>query len=188
MLEAVLSRGDRRVGEAIYVAWKMGAKFDAWQDQYKYDVWMKAFEMNDLDPAFYAYRERELDELLPWDHISPGVSRRYLANEYKKIKIDLPPLQTAATAAMLAVFCRLSPNCGMKIQANCGFVLRFDHARIRIHFQREKRFNSPVTWICIRYGSVHSGAHICPCPIPRISSPTQNSAGMRSAAWFYQRC
>ena len=87
MLEAVLSRGDRRVGEAIYLAWKMGAKFDAWQDQYKYDVWMKAFEMNDLDPAFYAYRERELDELLPWDHISPGVSRRYLANEYKKSKL-----------------------------------------------------------------------------------------------------
>lgn len=87
MLEAVLTRGDRRVGEAIFNAWKMGAKFDAWQDQYKYEVWMQAFEQAGLDPAFYAYREREPEELLPWDHISPGVSRRYLVNEYKKSKV-----------------------------------------------------------------------------------------------------
>jgi radical SAM family uncharacterized protein len=87
MLEAVLTRGDRRVGEAIYTAWKMGAKFDAWQDQYKYDLWMKAFEQCGLDPSFYAYRARETDELLPWDHISAGVSRRTLLNEYHKSKL-----------------------------------------------------------------------------------------------------
>ena len=84
MLEAVLTRGDRRVGEAIFKAWQMGAKFDAWQDQYHYDTWMKAFEQSGFDPAFYAYRERTTQELLPWDHISPGVSRRYLVKEYEK--------------------------------------------------------------------------------------------------------
>lgn len=87
MLEAVLSRGDRRVGEAIYKAWHMGAKFDAWQDQYHYDLWMKAFEECGLDPSFYAYRERDPQELLPWDHISAGVRRQYLVKEYNKSKV-----------------------------------------------------------------------------------------------------
>lgn len=87
LLEAVLSRGDRRVGEVIFTAWQNGAKFDAWQDQYRYPIWMDAFEQCHLDPAFYAYRERETSELLPWDHISAGVSRKYLEKEYKKSSI-----------------------------------------------------------------------------------------------------
>lgn len=84
ILEAALSRGDRRMGEVIYTAWKMGAKFDAWQDQYKYLTWMEAFSACDLDPAFYVTRARALDEIFPWDHIQPGVSRKYLEKEYQK--------------------------------------------------------------------------------------------------------
>jgi radical SAM family uncharacterized protein len=84
LLEAALSRGDRRLGEVIYSAWQKGAKFDAWQDQYKYDVWMSAFEDCQIDPNFYVTRKRELNEVFPWDHISAGVSRAYLEKEYQK--------------------------------------------------------------------------------------------------------
>ena len=84
ILEATLSRGDRRLGKVIYTAWQMGAKFDAWQDQYQYNTWLAAFEACSIDPNFYIARTRALDEVFPWDHISAGVARKYLESEYKK--------------------------------------------------------------------------------------------------------
>jgi len=84
ILEAVLSRGDRRLADVIETAWKNGAKFDAWQDQFNYNVWMDAFDAHHLSVDFYTTRPRSLEEVFPWDHINPGVSRRYLESEYKK--------------------------------------------------------------------------------------------------------
>ena len=83
ILEAVLARGDRRLSGVIEDAWKRGAKFDAWMDQFNFNVWMDAFDAANLPPAFYTSRDRSLDEILPWDHISTGVSRRYLEREYQ---------------------------------------------------------------------------------------------------------
>lgn len=83
MLEAWLSRGDRRLGQVIYQAWKNGAKFDAWQDQYRFEYWHKAFEMAGIDPAFYTHRSRAETEVFPWDHISPAVRKSYLLTEYR---------------------------------------------------------------------------------------------------------
>ncbi|MHB0922963.1 MAG: TIGR03960 family B12-binding radical SAM protein [Bellilinea sp.] len=83
MLEAWLSRGDRRMSQVIYQAWKNGAKFDAWQDQYRFEHWQDAFELVGLDPAFYTHRSRTEDDIFPWDHISPGVRKSYLLGEYK---------------------------------------------------------------------------------------------------------
>lgn len=82
LLEAVLSRGDRRVGEVIYKAWKAGNRFDAWHEHFKFGNWLQAMEDCSLVPAFYANRERELDELLPWQHIDIGVSQSFLKREY----------------------------------------------------------------------------------------------------------
>lgn len=84
MLEAWLSRGDRRMGDVIFTAWQLGAKFDAWQDQFNAGAWQQAFMIANIDPAFYTHRTRELDEVLPWDHISIGVTKNYLINEYQK--------------------------------------------------------------------------------------------------------
>lgn len=82
LLEAWLSRGDRRMSEVIYQAWKVGAKFDAWQEHYSYDKWMEAFRSVGLDPAFYTHRPRSLDEAFPWDHISTGVRKKFLKQDY----------------------------------------------------------------------------------------------------------
>jgi radical SAM superfamily enzyme YgiQ (UPF0313 family) len=82
LLEAWLSRGDRRLAQVIYLAWKKGARFDAWQDQDNFAIWQAAFAEAGIDPAFYSHRTRALDEAFPWDHIHPGVTRRFLAQDY----------------------------------------------------------------------------------------------------------
>jgi radical SAM family uncharacterized protein len=81
-LEAVLSRGDRRLSRVIHTAWRLGAGFDAWSERFRYDLWLKAFEDCSIDPSFYANRTRPLDEVLPWNHIDTGVSIDYLKREY----------------------------------------------------------------------------------------------------------
>jgi len=80
-VEAVLSRGDRRVGQAIEAAWRDGARLDAWSEYFSFDRWMKAFETAGIDPHFYATRERGEDELFPWEVIDTGVSRDFLWRE-----------------------------------------------------------------------------------------------------------
>jgi radical SAM superfamily enzyme YgiQ (UPF0313 family) len=84
LLEAVISRGDRRIGKVIYRAWQMGAVFDGWGEQFKFDIWMDAFREEGIDPYFYTARVRPLDEPLPWGHIDTGVSVEFLKREYKK--------------------------------------------------------------------------------------------------------
>jgi radical SAM family uncharacterized protein len=82
LLEATLSRGDRRLAPAILRAWELGARFDGWGDQFNERAWGQAFADCGLDPDWYARRPRSTDEILPWDHISAGVSKRFLAEEW----------------------------------------------------------------------------------------------------------
>lgn len=82
MLEAWLSRGDRRMAEVVYLAWKHGAKFDAWNEHYAYQTWLEAFEIAGLTPEFYTHRHRPIDETFPWEHISTTVRKRFLADDY----------------------------------------------------------------------------------------------------------
>jgi len=82
LFEAWLSRGDRRLGKVIYRAWQLGAKFDAWQDQFNESVWKQAFIDNQLNPDFYIFRQRDLEEIFPWDHISTGVTKKHLKQDY----------------------------------------------------------------------------------------------------------
>jgi len=84
LLEAWLSRGDRRLSVVIESAWRNGAKFDAWHEWYDEAKWMSAFQSNHLDPAFYSKRSRSCDEILPWDHIHSGVSKKFLQHEFDK--------------------------------------------------------------------------------------------------------
>lgn len=83
-MEAVVSRGDRRVCRAIIRAWELGCKFDGWDQYFSFEKWMKAFEDIEVDAEFYALRRREIDEVLPWDHIDTGITKKYLRSEYKK--------------------------------------------------------------------------------------------------------
>ncbi len=99
LLEAVFARGDRKTCKVLLKAWEMGCKFDSWGEHFKFDVWMKAFEECGVDPYFYATRKRDYEELLPWDHIDIGVSKKYLMSEAKKALEE-----------------KVTPNC----RVNCG--------------------------------------------------------------------
>jgi radical SAM family uncharacterized protein len=84
LLEAVMSRGDRRLGRVIYHAWKLGSTFDAWGECFRYENWLRAFTDTGLEPSFYAHRQRSLDEVLPWGHIDSGVTTDFLEQEYHR--------------------------------------------------------------------------------------------------------
>ena len=81
LIEAVLARGDRRVGEVIYTAWKKGCKFDGWDEYFDFEKWKEAFNECGVTPDFYAYRKREYDEIMPWEHIDLGISKKFLARQ-----------------------------------------------------------------------------------------------------------
>ncbi len=82
--EAVFARGDRRLGAALKAAWDLGARFDGWSDHFREDLWALAMEQAGLELRFYSERERSRDEILPWDHLSAGVSRSHLWDEYER--------------------------------------------------------------------------------------------------------
>ncbi|MBR1866303.1 MAG: TIGR03960 family B12-binding radical SAM protein [Lachnospiraceae bacterium] len=85
-LEGVFARGDRRLSRVIYDAYASGCIFDAWTEFFDYEKWLSAFEKNGLSMSFYTTREREVDELLPWDFIDIGVTKRFLAAEWERAK------------------------------------------------------------------------------------------------------
>ncbi len=102
ILEGVLARGDRKLAPVIYDVYKQGAIFDAWSEFFSMERYEKAFEKYHIDIAFYTARERNADEVFPWDHIDAGVSKQFLLREWEKA--------TAGT---------VTPNCRMQCQG-CG--------------------------------------------------------------------
>ena len=93
LVESWLSRGDRRMSEVIYRAWKKGAKFDAWDEGRKFETWMEAFNELGIDPAFYTHRQRRTDEVFPWEHITAAVRKNFLFQDFRmslegQIRVD----------------------------------------------------------------------------------------------------
>lgn len=84
ILEAVFARGDRRVGQALLAAWKKGARFDGWSDCFDYDLWLEALAEAGIDKDLYAARDRDKNEVFPWEHIQPAVARGFLWREWEK--------------------------------------------------------------------------------------------------------
>ncbi len=83
-VEALLARGDRRLGPVIRRAWELGTRLDPWEDQFRADAWQQALVECGVDGDQFARRGRDLDEPLPWDHIDPGVSRTHLEREWRR--------------------------------------------------------------------------------------------------------
>lgn len=109
VLEAVFARGDRRVGEALLRAHQLGCKFDGWTEHYNDELWKQAFADTGIDIAFYNYRERSYDEILPWDIIDPLVTREFLMRENEKAK-----------AAQTTADCRQGcAGCGINKHTEC---------------------------------------------------------------------
>jgi len=103
-LEAVFSRGDRKLSALLESAWRAGCHFDGWSEFFDFDRWMKACEAAGIDPAGYAQRRFDYRETLPWDHIGAGLSKKYLAREHRR-----------ALAGEITPDCRTGkcPGCGL---------------------------------------------------------------------------
>lgn len=86
LLEGLLARGDRRVGRTILKAYENGALYDAWSETFHYDIWLKAMEETGISYDFYNFRTRTFDEILPWDFIHIGVTRKFLEREWERAK------------------------------------------------------------------------------------------------------
>ena len=84
VLEGIFSRGDRRLSQVVYSAFKRGARFDAWNDYFNWNIWQDAFSECNINPEFYL-RQRKKSELLPWDFIDVGLSKEALEKEAEKI-------------------------------------------------------------------------------------------------------
>jgi len=108
ILEAVLARGDRRVGKAVYEAWKKGCYLDGWAEHFKFDVWMQTFEECGIDTAFYANRLRSYDEVAPWSHLDYLVSHEFFVRENKKAHAA----QTTRNCNEGCSGCGIKPECG----------------------------------------------------------------------------
>ena len=115
LLEAVISRGDRRIGRVIHRAWQLGCTFDAWSEHFKWEKWQQAFDECGVDPDFYARRERSLDETLPWSHIDIGLTTSYLKREYQR-----------------ALKCEETGDCRDQGCNVCGFEKSFPACQVRV--------------------------------------------------------
>ena len=102
VLEGILARGDRKIGQALLKVYEKGGIFDAWSEYFDYQRWEDAFAECGIDTDFYTMRERDLDEIFPWDFIDIGVSKEFLKREWKNAHDE-----------------KVTPNCRMKC-SGCG--------------------------------------------------------------------
>ncbi|MEI7884279.1 MAG: TIGR03960 family B12-binding radical SAM protein [Clostridia bacterium] len=86
-LEAVFAKGDRKLGKVLLEAHQRGCKFDSWRDYFSMEKWMQSFAKCGIDASWYAYRELDYKDILPWDHLTSGVFTEFLSNENEKAKI-----------------------------------------------------------------------------------------------------
>ena len=102
VLEGILARGDRKIGQALLKVYEKGGIFDAWSEYFDYQRWVDAFAECGIDTDFYTMREHDLDEIFPWDFIDTGVSKEFLKREWKNAHDE-----------------KVTPNCRMKC-SGCG--------------------------------------------------------------------
>ena len=102
LLEGFLARGDRKCAEVIEKAYRKGAIFDAWSEYFRKDAWEEAFAETGIDIMFYACRERSTDEILPWDFLDIGVTKKFLIREWERAQKET-----------------VTPNCKMQC-SGCG--------------------------------------------------------------------
>lgn len=102
LLEGFLARGDRKCAEVIEKAYRKGAIFDAWSEYFRKDAWEEAFAETGIDVSFYACRERSTDEILPWDFLDIGVTKKFLIREWERAQQET-----------------VTPNCKMQC-SGCG--------------------------------------------------------------------
>ena len=197
VIEGVFARGDRRLGMVLQEAVKLGCHFDSWGDHFSFQKWQQAFTTAGIDPRFYL-RQRELDEVLPWDHIDSGVNRQYLLAErhkafageftpdcrsgciacgvcdFKEIRMNLAEKSGMAASHKPATVAPAQDFDKIRVKyAKTGRMIFLSHLELITLFTRAiKRAGIPVRF--------SQGFH----PHPKFSFATALSVGVESAAEY----
>lgn len=134
LLEAVFSRGDRRLGKVLFQAFKLGCRFDAWTEHFRFDLWMEAFSQCQISPEFYANRNRDVTEILPWDHIDIGITKEFLIQENKKAYEE-----------------SFTPDCRQGGCSNCGLKCsKIDYESQNERQESQVSYSKPVKDLTVR--------------------------------------
>ena len=197
VIEGVFARGDRRLGKVLQEAVKLGCRFDSWGDHFSFQKWLQAFASAGIDPKFYL-RQRELDEILPWEHIDSGVSRQYLLAERQKAFAGefTPDCRSGCTACGVCDFDEIRMNLADKSGTTGGHTpgivapaQEFDRIRVRYAKKGRMIFLSHLELITLFTRAVKragipvrfsQGFH----PHPKFSFATALSVGVESAAEY----
>ena len=147
LLEAVLSRGDRRVADVIETAWRLGATFDSWSDRHDWSHWERAFAEHGLDPAFYAQRERDLWEQLPWSHIHGGIEPSFLRAEWMKTLNEEITLDCKRDPCNVCGMQNEHGECRHKISELVAFKRAGDDVKGRRIAEERERLTVPLTLV-----------------------------------------
>jgi radical SAM family uncharacterized protein/radical SAM-linked protein len=202
-LEGVFARGDRRLGRAIMKAHALGCRFDGWGEHFNFAAWQEAFAATGTDPLFY-HRRRELDEILPWDHLDCGVTREFLLKERESALTGSPTLDCRSGACTGCGVCdfkeirmRLNPPDFVETPVHAfppvlePPQLQEEAARVRLRFRKTgaMRFLSHLEQLNLFVRAVgraripirfSQGFH----PHPRFSFATALSVGVESWAEY----
>jgi len=143
LLEAWLSRGDRRMAPVIYEAWARGARFDAWKEHFSYQTWMEAFDACGLDSTFYTYRPRQLDETFPWEHIGTAVRKKFLSEDYLWSQRG----QTRVDCRQRCFACGILPTFAETRSQNPGEVWKCPEVTPKAQRARQQRNNDQLIQI-----------------------------------------
>ncbi len=155
LVEAFLTRGDRKLCKVIQRAWELGAKLDAWGEHFRFDLWQRAFADCNLEMDWFARRQRPLDEFLPWEHISAGLKKEFLAQEY---------LHTYAGGVVDD--CR--EHC-----FSCG---------ILGYFKEQRRESADDAWCCPPLGKDKTRQPVDIMPVPLYFNDEMNQEGVQLPA------
>ncbi len=155
-LEGVFSRGDRRLAPVLLAAHRLGCRLDAWSEHLRLEDWRQAFKESGVDPDFYL-RERDQDEVLPWDHLSCGVSREFLLAERERARLGLE-----------------SPDCRQDGCQECGVC---DQQRISLRLQQAPDLPPPPP-------STPSPAALAASPQPVLSRYRLTYSKLDQARWL----
>ena len=182
-LEAVFSRGDRRLGRVLARAVDLGCQFDGWNEHFRYDLWMQAFRDACVDSEFYAYRRRGADEILPWEHLLSGVSKKFLWLERERpIRASLPTTAASVHRLPRARIWALPTGCRAVNRLSKNVRLRFsvgEPGRFISHLDVLRLMSRAVrrAGLPIAYSQGFS-------PTPRLAFASSLPVGVTSAAEY----
>ncbi|MGQ9695596.1 MAG: TIGR03960 family B12-binding radical SAM protein [Thermodesulfobacteriota bacterium] len=163
LLEGVFARGDRRLSRVLEIAYTMGCRLDGWGDHFRYDLWIKAFAEVGLDPTFYTYRRRDVQETMPWDHLDMRISKHFLLEERKKAEQLIPTPDCRSNSCQACGVCWGVDQLANRLAPELNTPPRADH-----HAWPEEKHPLPFYRYRVQYSKLGMGKFLGHLELTRL--------------------